>query len=129
MEVIKVKDYQELSKVAADIIADLLKKNPKATLGLATGSSPVGLYQNLIKMYENKEISFKDVKTYNLDEYCELPRSHPESYYSFMHRNLFSHVDIKEEMFIFLVQKVAIYKNYVTTITINCIMLQSICNY
>ncbi len=48
-------------------------------------------------MYENKEISFKDVKTYNLDEYCELPRSHPESYYSFMHRNLFSHVDIKEE--------------------------------
>lgn len=97
MEVIKVKDYQELSKVAADIIADLLKKNPKATLGLATGSSPVGLYQNLIKMYENKEISFKDVKTYNLDEYCELPRSHPESYYSFMHRNLFSHVDIKEE--------------------------------
>lgn len=97
MEVIKVKDYQELSKVAADIIADLLKKNPKATLGLATGSSPVGLYQNLIKMYENKEMSFKDVKTYNLDEYCELPRSHPESYYSFMHRNLFSHVDIKEE--------------------------------
>ena len=74
-----------------------MKKDPKATLGLATGSSPVGLYQNLIKMYENKEISFKDVKTYNLDEYCELPRSHPESYYSFMHRNLFSHVDIKEE--------------------------------
>lgn len=97
MEVIKVKNYEELSKVAADIIADLLKKNPKATLGLATGSSPVGLYQNLIKKYENKEISFKDVKSYNLDEYCELPRSHPESYYSFMHKNLFSHVDIKEE--------------------------------
>lgn len=97
MEVIKVKNYEELSKVAADIIADLLKKNPKATLGLATGSSPVGLYQNLIKKYENGEISFKDVKSYNLDEYCELPRSHPESYYSFMHKNLFSHVDIKEE--------------------------------
>lgn len=97
MEVIKVKNYEELSKVAADIIADLLKKNPKATLGLATGSSPVGLYQNLIKKYENGEISFKDVKSYNLDEYCELPRSHRESYYSFMHKNLFSHVDIKEE--------------------------------
>ncbi len=97
MKVIKVKNYDELSKVAADIIADLLKENPKATLGLATGSSPIGLYQNLIKKYEKGEISFKDVKTYNLDEYCELPKSHPESYYSFMHRNLFSHVDIKEE--------------------------------
>lgn len=97
MKFIKVKNYEELSKVAADIIADLLKEKPNATLGLATGSSPIGLYQNLIKKYENGEISFKDVKSYNLDEYCELPKSHPESYYSFMHRNLFSHVDIKEE--------------------------------
>lgn len=97
MQVIKVKNYEELSKVAADIIASLLKEKPDCTLGLATGSSPIGLYQNLIKKYENGEISFKDVKTYNLDEYCELPKSHPESYYSFMHRNLFSHVDVKEE--------------------------------
>ena len=97
MEVIKVKNYEELSKVAADIIAELLKEKPDATLGLATGSSPIGLYQNLIKKYQAGEISFKDVKSYNLDEYCELPKSHPESYYSFMHRNLFSQVDIKEE--------------------------------
>ena len=97
MQVIKVKNYEELSKVAADIIADLIKAKPDCTLGLATGSSPIGLYQNLIKMYEKGEISFKDVKTYNLDEYCQLPKSHPESYYSFMHRNLFYHVDIKEE--------------------------------
>lgn len=97
MKVIKVKDYQELSLKASEIILDLVKDNPKAVLGLATGSSPIGLYQNLIKAYQNQEISFKDVTTYNLDEYCELPRSHPESYYSFMHRNLFDHIDIKEE--------------------------------
>ena len=97
MKLIVVKDYEEMSKEASLIIKDLLVKKPDATLGLATGSSPIGLYQNLIKYYEKGEISFKNVKTYNLDEYCELPRSHPESYYSFMHRNLFSHVDILEE--------------------------------
>ena len=97
MKLIVVKDYEEMSLEASLIIKDLLVKKPDATLGLATGSSPIGLYQNLIKYYEKGEISFKNVKTYNLDEYCELPRSHPESYYSFMHRNLFSHVDIKEE--------------------------------
>ena len=97
MKLIVVKDYEEMSKAASLIIKDLLVKKPDATLGLATGSSPIGLYQNLIKYYEKGEISFKNVKTYNLDEYCERPRSHPESYYSFMHRNLFSHVDILEE--------------------------------
>ena len=97
MKVIKVKNYEEMSYEASLVIKELLQAKPDATLGLATGSSPIGLYQNLIKFYENGEISFKDVKTYNLDEYCELPRSHPESYYSFMHRNLFNHVDIKAE--------------------------------
>lgn len=97
MKVIKVKDYEELSKVAADIVGDLVKENPNATLGLATGSSPIGLYKKLIKKYEKNEISFKNIKSYNLDEYCELPREHPESYYSFMHRNLFDKIDIKEE--------------------------------
>lgn len=97
MKVIKVKNYDELSLEASKIIAKLLVEKPDATLGLATGSSPIGLYQNLIKKYQAKEISFAKVKTYNLDEYCELPKSHPESYYSFMHRNLFDSVDIKEE--------------------------------
>lgn len=96
MKVIKVKDYQELSVKASKIFIDLLKNKPNATLGLATGSSPIGLYQQLIESYKKGEISFKNVKTFNLDEYCELPRSHPESYYSFMHRNLFDHVDIDE---------------------------------
>jgi len=97
MKIIKVKNYEEMSYQASLVIKELLQAKPDATLGLATGSSPIGLYQNLIKFYNDGEISFKDVKSYNLDEYCELPRSHPESYYSFMHRNLFDHVDIKEE--------------------------------
>ncbi|MCR5423018.1 MAG: glucosamine-6-phosphate deaminase [Bacilli bacterium] len=97
MQLIKVKDYQELSDVAGKIMLDVVKANPKCTLGLATGSSPIGLYKYLIKAYENGEVSFKDVKTFNLDEYCELPVTHPESYYSFMHTNLFNHIDIKEE--------------------------------
>lgn len=97
MKLIKVKDYNELSNVASKYIIDLVKEKKDATLGLATGSSPIGLYQNLIKSYENKEVSFKDVKTFNLDEYCELPREHKETYYNFMHRNLFDHIDINEE--------------------------------
>ena len=86
-----------MSDLGAEIIANTIKANPSCTLGLATGSSPIGTYQNLVKAYENKEISFKDVKTYNLDEYCGISRSHPQSYYYFMHDNLFNHVDICEE--------------------------------
>lgn len=97
IELIKVKDYQELSNVAGKIMLDLVKANPKCTLGLATGSSPIGLYQYLINAYKNNEVSFANVKSFNLDEYCDLPREHPESYYSFMHTNLFNHIDIKEE--------------------------------
>ncbi len=97
MNVIVVKDYEEMSKKGSEIIADVIKKNPSCTLGLATGSSPIGTYQNLVKMNKNGEISFKDVKSYNLDEYCGIDRTHPQSYYYFMHDNLFNHVDIKEE--------------------------------
>ena len=97
MKIVVVIDYEEMSLKASEIIVELLKEKKDATLGLATGSSPIGIYKNLIKKYQEGEISFKDVTTYNLDEYCELPRSHPESYYSFMHRNLFSQVDINEE--------------------------------
>lgn len=96
MKVIVVKDYQAMSDLAAEIIANTIKTNPSCTLGLATGSSPIGTYQNLAKDVKAGEISFKDVKTYNLDEYCGISRSHPQSYYYFMHDNLFNHVDIDE---------------------------------
>jgi len=97
MKLIKVENYEEMSKVAAKYILDLVKAKPDATLGLATGSSPIGLYKILIESYNKKEVSFKDVKTFNLDEYCGLPKEHKETYYNFMHRNLFNHIDIKEE--------------------------------
>lgn len=96
MKVIKVKDYDELSLVASNIIINLVRDNPKAILGLATGSSPIGLYKNLIKAYQAGEVSFKDVKTFNLDEYCNIPRDHEQSYYTFMNQNLFKHIDIPE---------------------------------
>lgn len=97
MKIIVVKDYQAMSDLGAEIIANTIKTNPNCTLGLATGSSPIGTYKNLVKAYQDNEISFKDVKTYNLDEYCGISRSHPQSYYYFMHENLFNHVDINEE--------------------------------
>lgn len=97
MKVIVVKNYEAMSELGAEIIANTIKANPNCTLGLATGSSPIGTYQNLVKACENKEISFKNVKTYNLDEYCGIDRTHPQSYYYFMHDNLFNHVDINEE--------------------------------
>lgn len=97
MKIIKVKNYEELSLLGAEIIADVMKQKDDCVLGLATGSSPIGIYQNLIKKNEAGIISFKKVTTVNLDEYCNLPREHRESYYSFMHTNLFNHVDITEE--------------------------------
>src|SRR5690554_8210975 len=63
-------------------------------LGLATGTTPIPLYQNLIKAYQDKLVSFKDVTTFNLDEYIGLPKTHKESYYSFMRSQLFNHIDI-----------------------------------
>lgn len=97
MKIIRCKDYEECSKVAAEIFSSAIEKNPKITLGLATGSTPIGTYKNLIQDYKNGKISFKEVKTYNLDEYVGLPKTHPETYYNFMHTNLFNHIDILEE--------------------------------
>jgi len=95
-EIIKVANYDEMSKLAALTIKDVINLKPNAILGLATGSSPVGTYKELIKMCNNKDISFKDVSTYNLDEYCNLELNHPQSYYTFMYENLFNYVDINK---------------------------------
>jgi len=94
IELIITENYDEMSKKAADIIADIIKKNPNAHLGLATGGTPIGLYKELINKYQNKEISFKNIKTFNLDEYCDIPIDHKQSYYTYMQNNLFSHIDI-----------------------------------
>ena len=97
MKVIRCKDYDECSKVAADVFVEAIKANPEIILGLATGSSPIGIYKNLINEYKSGNISFKDVRTYNLDEYVGISRENDQSYYYFMHDNLFNHVDIVEE--------------------------------
>ncbi|MGL6173902.1 MAG: glucosamine-6-phosphate deaminase [Cellulosilyticaceae bacterium] len=92
-----VKDYEQLSKQGAQIIADLLETKKDAVLGLATGSTPVGMYEELIRMNKNEKISFKEVHTYNLDEYYPIEKSNHQSYDYFMKEKLFNHVDIKLE--------------------------------
>ena len=91
------KDYDTLSMKAAQIIAAQVNQKPDCVLGLATGSSPVGLYKKLIEMYENGEIDFKDVKSYNLDEYYPLSPENDQSYRYFMEHNLFYGINIKKE--------------------------------
>lgn len=97
IKVVVCNDYEEVSDKAAEIMLSLVKSKPNAVLGLATGSSPIGLYQRMIKDHQENGTSYKDITTFNLDEYVGLPVSHPESYYSFMHRNLFDYIDINEE--------------------------------
>ena len=94
MKVIKVKNYEELSRTAATIIAGVILSKPDCILGLATGSSPVGTYDQLAAMYEEGILDFSHVKSVNLDEYVGLDGSNDQSYRYFMEHNLFSHVDI-----------------------------------
>ena len=97
MRIIKAKDYDDMSRKAANILKAQIILKPDCVLGLATGSSPIGTYKELVKAYENGDIDFTNVKTVNLDEYRGLPRDNDQSYYYFMHDNLFNHVNIKEE--------------------------------
>lgn len=87
----------EIAVAAGEIFVKHIKNKPNAVLGLATGASPVETYKYIVSQYKNGYISFKDVKTYNLDEYCDLPIEDKNSYYTFMHENLFNSVDILEE--------------------------------
>jgi len=95
IKIIKVKDYEEASDKAFEVMKEFIK--PGKVLGLATGSTPLGLYARMVKDHKENGTSYKDIKTFNLDEYVGLPITHPESYYAFMHRNLFDLIDIPEE--------------------------------
>ena len=97
MEVIVKKNYEEMSKAAATLFAAEIMENPKTILGMATGSTPVGLYKELVKMYEAGDLDFSQVFSVNLDEYRGLSHTDPQSYYYFMHEHLFKHVNIREE--------------------------------
>jgi glucosamine-6-phosphate deaminase len=97
MEVIIKKDYDEMSKVAAEIVAQEKEKKVNAPfkLGLATGSTPIGLYKELIRMHKEKKLDFSTVITFNLDEYIGLKPTHDQSYRYFMNENLFNHINIQ----------------------------------
>ena len=97
MKIIRTKDYAELSEKVAELIAKEIRENEKPVIGLATGSTPVGAYQKLIEWYNAGELDFSNVTTVNLDEYKGLPRDNDQSYWYFMHDNLFNHVNIKPE--------------------------------
>lgn len=94
MEFIITNSYEELSEACAKRIAEQIKSQPKSVLGLATGSTPIGTYKNLVTAYNEGEISFKDIVTFNLDEYVGLVGTHHQSYRYFMNEHLFNHVDI-----------------------------------
>lgn len=94
MLVIVKETYDDMSKEAAKVVADRLRKKPNLVLGLATGSTPLGLYKELIRMHKEEGLDFSKVTTFNLDEYIGLPPSHDQSYHCFMHENLFKHINI-----------------------------------
>ena len=94
MKIISVKDYSALSRAAANIISAQVILKPSCVLGLATGSSPVGTYQELVRRCQAGELDFSQVRTVNLDEYVGLDRDHDQSYAYFMRDNLFNHINL-----------------------------------
>jgi glucosamine-6-phosphate deaminase len=101
MRILIHKDYKTLSKwVACYVVSKInrAKSTPKRpfVLGLPTGSSPIGTYQNLVQLFEVGKVSFKNIVTFNMDEYVGIPEDHPESYHAFMRKHLFKHIDIPE---------------------------------
>ncbi len=97
MEVIIKSSYEEMSKAAARQIADVLNRKPNAVLGMATGSTPLGVYKELVRMHKEECLDFSRCTTFNLDEYVGLPVTHEQSYHYFMHENFFKHVNIPEQ--------------------------------
>lgn len=97
MQIIKVSDYQEMSKAAAEIMLAQVKEKADSVLGLATGSTPVGMYEHMATAYKAGEISFAQCKSINLDEYVGLSAENAASYHYFMQENLFRHIDMKAE--------------------------------
>ena len=96
MLVIVKEKYEEVSKEAAKLIAAKIRKKPDLVLGLATGSSPLGIYKELIRMHIEEGLDFSKITTFNLDEYIGLPPTHNQSYHYFMKQNLFDHINVDE---------------------------------
>jgi len=97
MDIVICQDYGEMSKRAAGVVAELVRRKPNAVLGFATGSSPVGLYKELIRMHREEGLDFSGCTTFNLDEYVGLASDHPQGYFHFMHENLFHAINVPAE--------------------------------
>lgn len=97
MRIYKAEDYAGMSRKAANIVSAQVIMKPDCVLGLATGSTPIGLYKQLVDWYNKGDLDFSEVRTVNLDEYKGLSRDNDQSYYYFMHKNLFDHVNIPVE--------------------------------
>jgi len=97
MKIIVKNNYEELSKEAAEIIKEAIQKKPNLVLGLATGSTPIGTYQELIRIHKEDKLDFSQVIIFNLDEYFGLSSDHPQSYSYFMYENLFNSVNVNRE--------------------------------
>ncbi len=97
MKIIKAKNYEDLSRKTANIVSAQVILKPKSVLGLATGSSPIGTYKQLIDWYHKDDIDFSGVTTVNLDEYVGLPEGHDQSYRYYMEENFFKHVNLSPE--------------------------------
>ncbi|MFC2948726.1 glucosamine-6-phosphate deaminase [Virgibacillus sediminis] len=97
MELIQAKDYQDMSQRACSLVLERLRGMEDPVLGLATGSTPEGMYNCLIEAYRKGEASFNNLTTFNLDEYVGLKKEHPKSYHSYMKEKLFKHINIGED--------------------------------
>ncbi|HDK27693.1 MAG TPA: glucosamine-6-phosphate deaminase [Candidatus Atribacteria bacterium] len=97
MEIKLINSYNKMSKLAAKLVAEQIKIKPNTVLGLATGSTPEGMYKELVKMHKEGELDLSEVITFNLDEYLGLPPNHPQSYNYYMRMNFFGYVNIKEK--------------------------------
>ena len=97
MIIYRAKDYKDMSRKAANIISAQVIMKPNCTLGLATGSTPLGIYDQLTEWYKKVDLDFSAVHSVNLDEYRGLPKENDQSYYYFMHKNLFDRVNIRSE--------------------------------
>ena len=94
IRIVRARDYEDMSRKAANIISSQVILKPNCVLGLATGSTPIGAYQQLVEWYKKGDLDFSQVSTYNLDEYRGLTHDDPQSYHYFMNENLFNHVNI-----------------------------------
>ena len=97
MRIIVCENYEEVSKKAAQMILSQVTLKPNSVLGLATGSTPIGMYENLVKLNKSGDIDFSEVRTFNLDEYYNLPKESDQSYHYFMYQNLFNHININPD--------------------------------